>query len=408
MANSRSIDIQNSNITINANEVATLYKSINSDSIQIRNNTIEVNSNNTTVLYDIEFANVFMSYLSDSNNIIINSPNSIIANINNTIGSLSLTGTLNLTTNNLTIIKINNGSVTLGINISDLKTEKFNMINSTNSTVTLINNNINATVTENNGIILTNNSVLTSYNIMNGNIIKIKSTNSTPFIRIINSVADIQKTNITQNSSNTPIIKSIDSNITVKDFIYYVVNKYCYKYDYNEIVSEMIAFLKKEFELKFHFSNKNLNKRLIDVFEYRIKKNKPIIMIYCPEYLGAGCWGESNGLRYYINSNENIHTYEPHVHVQTFSKEYKDRFDIIKCELIKTKDNSKPLSSFDTEDPYLQSIIRYSSLGYEEHSNAMDIIASHDLDEIKRNIKNQYYSVVDGVSDGNNISLDDI
>jgi len=135
-----------------------------------------------------------------------------------------------------------------------------------------------------------------------------------------------------------------DSNITVKDFIYYVVNKYCYKYDYNEIVSEMIAFLKKEFELKFHFSNKNLNKRLIDVFEYRIKKNKPIIMIYCPEYLGAGCWGESNGLRYYINSNENIHTYEPHVHVQTFSKEYKDRFDIIKCELIKTKDNSKPLS----------------------------------------------------------------
>lgn len=72
------------------------------------------------------------------------------------------------------------------------------------------------------------------------------------------------------------------------------------------------------------------------------------------------------------------------------------------------KDNSKPLSSFDTEDPYLQSIIRYSSLGYEEHSNAMDIIASHDLDEIKRNIKNQYYGVVDGVSDGNNITLDDI
>lgn len=136
-----------------------------------------------------------------------------------------------------------------------------------------------------------------------------------------------------------------DQNITVKDFIYYVLNQYCYKCNYESICCEMIAFFKKEFESEFVLSKKKLNKRLIDVFKYRINKCKPIIMIDIPEYMGGGCWGESNGLRYYINSNENIHTYEPHVHVQTFSEEYKDRINIIKCEVMKTKNNSKPLSN---------------------------------------------------------------
>ena len=136
-----------------------------------------------------------------------------------------------------------------------------------------------------------------------------------------------------------------DSEITVKDFIYYVINKFCYKCDYDDVCCEMLSFFKKEFENRFNLNTKKLNKRLIDIFQYRIKKGKPIIMIDCPEYLGGGCWGESNGLRYYINSNESIHMYEPHVHVQTFSGEYKDRFKIIECELMETQNNSKPLSN---------------------------------------------------------------
>lgn len=136
-----------------------------------------------------------------------------------------------------------------------------------------------------------------------------------------------------------------DQNITVKDFIYFIVNQYCYECNYEDICCEMISFFKKEFEFRFSLSKKKLNEKLIDVFEYRIKNNKPIIMIDVPEYIGGGCLGESNGLRYYINSNENIHTYEPHVHVKTFSKEYTDRIKIIECEIMESKNNNKQLSS---------------------------------------------------------------
>ena len=139
----------------------------------------------------------------------------------------------------------------------------------------------------------------------------------------------------------------LDLDITVKDFIYFVINKFCYKCDYDDICCEMIAFFQKEFNNRYNLSPKNLNKRLIDIFEYKIKKEKPIIMIDCPEHMGGGCWGESNGLRYYINSNESIHEYEPHVHVQTFSGEFKDRFKIIECELMETNNNGKSLSNKD-------------------------------------------------------------
>ena len=64
-----------------------------------------------------------------------------------------------------------------------------------------------------------------------------------------------------------------DLNITVKDFIYFVINKFCYKCDYDDICCEMIAFFQKEFNNSYNLSPKNLNKRLIDIFEYKIKRS---------------------------------------------------------------------------------------------------------------------------------------
>lgn len=180
-----------------------------------------------------------------------------------------------------------------------------------------------------------------------------------------------------------------DSNITVKEFIYYVVNKYCYECNYNDICCEMIAFFKKEFELRFNLSNKNLNKQLIDIFEYRIKKGKPIIMIDCPEYMGGGCWGESTGLRYYINSNEDIHRYEPHVHVKTFSEEYEDRFDIVECKLMKTKNNNKPLSNKLRKEAikFIKEKQTFFIEKWNEHTNCLYII---DIEQYKSTKKVEY------------------
>ncbi len=135
-----------------------------------------------------------------------------------------------------------------------------------------------------------------------------------------------------------------DKSTLIKNFLFDIFNKYCYKCSYDDICVEMVTFLKKEYEDRFILGSKKLDAKLIDVFKYRIRKNKPLIMIDNPEYMGGGCWGESNGLKYYINSNESIHTYEPHVHVQTHSKQFKDRFNIIECKIMESKDNKKPLS----------------------------------------------------------------
>ena len=137
----------------------------------------------------------------------------------------------------------------------------------------------------------------------------------------------------------------LTENVTIKDLIFYVINEFCYKCNYNDVCCEMVDFFQKEYKLRFSMSNKRLNDRVKDVFKYRIDKGKPIILIDCPDYSGAGCWGESTGLRYYIYSNEVAHQYEPHVHVKTFSNECIDRFDIIKLKLMETNNNSKPLSN---------------------------------------------------------------
>lgn len=42
-----------------------------------------------------------------------------------------------------------------------------------------------------------------------------------------------------------------DQNITVKDFIYFIVNQYCYECNYGDICCEMISFLKKNLNLDF-------------------------------------------------------------------------------------------------------------------------------------------------------------
>ena len=211
-------DFQNServNITINANNHATLLKSVNSSTMIFRHSTYNITSNNTLTVYDFTNLNTFSTSI-NNNTFNINAPNVLFLNIiNSTRSSATPYANITINTTNLTLLKSKNSLSGLGINITNLKAENLTIIDAENSTIIFTSNNINATVTNNNGIKLTNNSKLTSYNFNKGNQININSTNPSPMITIINSTADIQKTNITQNTSNTPIIKSENSNITV-------------------------------------------------------------------------------------------------------------------------------------------------------------------------------------------------
>ena len=80
------------------------------------------------------------------------------------------------------------------------------------------------------------------------------------------------------------------------------------------------------------FSDKDSNKDICNLIDL----SKPIRLIYYHDYEGAGCWGESNGLRFDIKFNENNHMATPHVHV-SYGKNQKARINIIN---IKVLDNS--------------------------------------------------------------------
>ena len=138
---------------------------------------------------------------------------------------------------------------------------------------------------------------------------------------------------------------NFDKNLLVKDFLCNVFNKYCHKCSYDDICVDMVMFYKREFDEEYRLKSIQLNEDVIKVFKYEIENNDPIIMVNIPEYMGGGCYGESRGLRYYINSNEDIHEFEPHIHVQTYSNQFKDRFFILDCSVMPTKNNKFPLSN---------------------------------------------------------------
>lgn len=140
-------------------------------------------------------------------------------------------------------------------------------------------------------------------------------------------------------------IYKYDVELTVKQFIYDVFNKFSYKCNINEVCTEMVRIYIKEFDEIFNLSNNQLNEKFYKVFEKNIKDNNEIILQDIPDYMGAGCWGESQGLRYIINSNEQKHEFTPHVHVQRISKGFTDRIRIIECDIMDTSNNNKPLSN---------------------------------------------------------------
>ena len=83
------------------------------------------------------------------------------------------------------------------------------------------------------------------------------------------------------------------------------------------------------------FSENDPQKDICTLFDL----GKPIKLIYYHDFEGAGCWGESNGLRFDIKFNENNHMSKPHVHV-SYGKDQKARIDIINVKVL-DKSNKK-------------------------------------------------------------------
>jgi len=209
------------NLTMNTNNTATIIKSKYTDSIQCNYNNITVNSNNTVNLFEFEDYDAFMNQI-QHNYIEINSPNiKIFDAYNTTTRSITIRNiTLDINTTNITLIKSKNATFDVGgyyggINLTDLKTENLTLIDANNSKVTFSNNLISATVTNNDLIKTTNKSNLILYSQNIGNTININTTNNLPLITINDSTANIKLNNITQNTTQTPIILATNSNVTV-------------------------------------------------------------------------------------------------------------------------------------------------------------------------------------------------
>ena len=99
----------------------------------------------------------------------------------------------------------------------------------------------------------------------------------------------------------------------------------------NYYMPYMFRYFDVDFNESKTFNFSDNNKSINQLFDC----GKPINIIFYPEFEGAGCWGESNGIRVEINYNENNHMSNPHIHASKGDKS--NRISIIDFHILNDK-----------------------------------------------------------------------
>ena len=161
----------------------------------------------------------------------------------------------------------------------------------------------------------------------------------------------------------------------------------------------MFGVFEDDYRNRKVFSEKNSNKTINKLFNV----NKPINLVYYPDYEGAGAWGESNGIRFDIRFNENNHMCVPHIHVSIGRKfnSKTDQINLVTLAEVENKDkkanvlNGKQMS-------YAKSLIKKHQKEFLEMWNefaqcdrVVDVdyfIKHNDLKLLERENNKKYYS----------------
>lgn len=138
----------------------------------------------------------------------------------------------------------------------------------------------------------------------------------------------------------------------VDNYVFYIKNDLCYECDSSKTtLKDMFIWLERiiypkftggyspymfktfntSFNDNFGFEHKDTETYINEIFDC----SKPINLIRYPEYDGAGCWGESNGIRFEIKYGENEHMGQPHVHVSKGNES--NRISIIDFQVLPDK-----------------------------------------------------------------------